>query len=410
MRRPVQRTATKISADIKRLVALIKTCMDAPSHLEKKFWVAQLHQTIGDKLRQGHQTILDACLDFLFKNDVEAYDVFVEAVENVSQSCTITHQEKQQDVLLFAAPVLAWTRFAIGSGVLTEATVSALKNILQEHVFSADAVIALGPSLLAIEQLPANHTEVLKLMQEISALPLGIKAGKAVVKAPPTIPFLADTRYLIGTVTVAHNTAIYRWQQADNPIDYARIIKTAEQAWAAAAYPHLSPALPGCTLNFLLPQSYFYSCRQADKLIRPATIHAAIHYLTHQLETSANKLKVVIGKFSHNMDDEIDEYRIGFTKEDSSSIYYGTVWPLYENEDDDELAMSLFPDADITHPMEPIRALLKTLDIIHIKELTEVFPAEFCDDCNSPLFANDDGDLVHAEMPDEILERAEHLH
>jgi hypothetical protein len=402
MRRPTQRPATKISADIRRLVALTHTTMEAVSGLEKVFWQKQLNDTIVTLLNHGNQQTLDTSLDYLFQHDIETYEVLVETIEQCSQSCTAEINETMQDVLLIAAPVLAWTRFSISSGLLPDATVKSLEQLMQTHIFADGATVTLSPSLSAIEQLPQHHSEVFGLMQQLAHIPTPKKGHKSANQPAATIPFLADTRYLIAAVSVPHQSALFRWQTTKDPLLAAEQKLELAQAWADAAQPLLAPALPGCNLELLLPQAYFFNCREADKRIRPATIYAATHYLTHHLQVLPAELHVSIGKCSHDGDGEIDEYRIGFTKEGEDSIYYGTVWPLYESEDGD--------DAGNIHPMETILQLLKECGITHIKEHTELYEAECCDDCGSPLFPNMDGELVHAEMPEETLDKIEQLH
>ncbi len=410
MRRPVQRTATKLSADIRRLVALTQTTMAAVSSLEKHFWQHHLNEAIVALLSQTNQNTLDTTLDYLFQQDGDVYDTLVESIEQCSQSCTITQEQQSSDVLLIAAPVLAWTRFSINSGILPDALITALKQLMHTHIFAEHATITISPSLHAIEQLPQHHSDVFELMQLLANPAFKKKAPKPASEETATIPFLADTRYLIATVTVPHQAAVFRWQTGHDPLMVLEQKIVCEHAWAKEALPLLAPALPGCNLELLLPQAYFYSCREADKRIRPATIRAATHYLTHHLKTTADQLKVSIGKCSHDMDGEIDEYRIGFTLNDDDNIYYGTVWPLYENEDGDTIDPSLFPEANVVHPFDAIRQILRECGITDIKEHVEIFDAEFCDDCGSPLFPNLEGDLVHAEMPEETSDHIEQLH
>jgi hypothetical protein len=410
MRRPVQRSATRLSADIRRLVALAHTTMEAASGLERNFWQRQLDKTLSSFLEHRAQSTLDGALEYLFQHDVDAYDILVESLEECSQSSTITVDGQPADVLLIAAPVLAWTRFTIGSGLLPESTTTALQELLQDHIFAAGAHINLLPTLYAIEQLPQDHSEVFALMQSLAPSNTQKTALKVANSNTATIPFLADTRYLIAAVTVPHQQAVFRWQDANDPQHIAELQQTCAKLWQQHAQPLLAPSLPGCNLALLLPHAYFFSCREADKQIRPCTILAATHYLTHHLDVLPQQLHVSIGKCSHDRDGEIDEYRIGFTVGETDDVYYGTVWPLYEHEDGNDVDIILFPEASAAHPMTIIQGLLKECGITHIKEHNDLFDAEFCDDCGSPLFPNLDGDLVHAEMPEETRDQLEQLH
>jgi hypothetical protein len=35
---------------------------------------------------------------------------------------------------------------------------------------------------------------------------------------------------------------------------------------------------------------------------------------------------------------------------------------------------------------------------------------EFCEDCGAPLYPDADGELVHAEMPEDVPSGTEHFH
>lgn len=385
--------------------------MEAPSGLEEQLWQGHLDNTISTLLAHGQQRTLDSSLDYLFQHDVDAYDILVESVEQCSQSCTVTQDGQQHDVLLLAIPILAWTRFTIGSGILPEATVSAIKQAMQSHIVADGAHVALSAVLHAIEQLPQHHCDVFALLHTLAGIDTPRFAARPDSPQLNTIPFLADTRYLIATVTVPHRSAVFRWHSQSDPLAVQESKRACAQAWIDEVLPLLAPALPGCNLELMVPQAYFYNCREADKRIRPATILAAIHYLTHHLDAIANQLRVCIGKCSHDNNGEIDEYRIGFTLlGDNEQIYYGTVWPLYEAEDGDDNAPPLPFGEPVVHPLDTLRQLLLDCGISDITVHPEIFAAEFCDDCGSPLFPNHDGELVHAEMPEETPGRLEQLH
>lgn len=86
----------------------------------------------------------------------------------------------------------------------------------------------------------------------------------------------------------------------------------------------------------LLPEAYYVACREADKLIRPVSVRAAVHYLTHTLAIEPSELRAVIAGFGEEAaDGQVDEYRIAFTLRQAPDVIYGIVWPLYGQEDED---------------------------------------------------------------------------
>jgi hypothetical protein len=190
--------------------------------------------------------------------------------------------------------------------------------------------------------------------------------------------------------------------------------------WRAQATPNIVRLLPGCSVELLLPEAYYVACREADKAIRPASIRAAVHFLTHTLGVEPSGLRAVIGGFSEDpLSGRVDEYRIGFTLRQSPDVVYGLVWPLYGQEDEEEaneatLEVLISPeDAAVDGrqtPIEEILLLLRECGIVHIKRHNERFPVEFCEDCGAPLYPDPDAELVHAEMPEDAPAGTGHFH
>ena len=57
-----------------------------------------------------------------------------------------------------------------------------------------------------------------------------------------------------------------------------------------------------------------------------------------------------------------------------------------------------------------IDATLRQCGLKDIVNLDHRMPMEFCDDCGAPLFPNADGELVHAEMPEQPEAPPQTLH
>jgi hypothetical protein len=175
--------------------------------------------------------------------------------------------------------------------------------------------------------------------------------------------------------------------------------------------------LPGCGIELLLPEAYYVACREADKLIRPVSIRAAVHYLTNTLAIEPSDLRAVVAGFGEeSADGQIDEYRVGFTLRQTADVIYGIVWPLYGQEDEDGTPVEGLINAGISGieeqkaPLDDILGHLNEAGITHVKRHAEHFVAEYCDDCGAPLFADPAGELVHAEMPDDTPSGGEHFH
>lgn len=415
MRRFSKSSSNKLSADSQRMVSIAQGMAQASSRLEERTWEHSLDTLIHKMLKGGHQEIIDAALEHLFKSDLNAYDVLMEAVEAGSESCAVEHEGTQYHALLIAVPVLAWTRFSIASGTISEDMRTTLCAHLHGHVLASDARLAMVPTMFAIDQLPRSHAETFSLTQRLAQAAVKGTQVRPLANAPETAPFLADTRYMLAAVAAPAGAPLFCWQATQHPSDRAQ----AYEHWRTQATPSAVSLLPGCGVELLMPEAYYVACREADKQIRPASIRAAVHFLTNTLGVEANGLRAIIGGFSEDpLGGPVDEYRIGFTLRQNQEVIYGVVWPLYGQEDEEETAVTSFEslttpeilETDLRTPLEEIIALLRSCGITHIKRHGEHFPMEFCDDCGAPLYPDADAELVHAEMPEDTPSGTGHFH
>ncbi|MFJ7566398.1 DUF2863 family protein [Herminiimonas sp. NPDC097707] len=416
MRRPSKNTALKLSPDSQRLATLAQAIIQASSRLEERNWERQLDLLLRKLLKAHHQEVIDAAFDHLFKLESAAYDALMECAEAASESCQIEQDGVCYDALLIAMPILAWTRFSIASGAIPAEMVTTLSAHLQAHMLATETKMAMMPNLFSIDQLPRSHAETFALTQKMAQAALKDSALKQVAQQPETAPFLADTRYLLAVVTAVAGEPLFRWQISANLQERDEALAQ----WNTQAMPNIARLLPGCGIELLLPEAYFVACREGDKQIRPASIRAAVHYLTYTLNVEPNDLQAIIGSFGEeSADGRVDEYRISFALMENMEVVYGIVWPLYGQEDDEELqyrAMEVPSDpvisADVERksPIEEILALLEECGVINVKRHAELFAMEVCDDCGAPLFPDMDAELTHAEMPEDAPTGSTHLH
>lgn len=413
-------SSPKLSADSQRLATLAEAVVQAGSRLEERSWERSLDAHLIKLLKSSHQDTIDAALDYLFLARSGAYEALMESVETVSASAVIEHDGKSYDALLIAIPILAWTRFAIASGPLASDVVLTLSAQLSGHVLATGTHLAMAPTLFAIDQLPRSHVEAYALTQRMAKAALTDSTMRAGANPEETAPFLADTRYVLAVVAAPSGAPLFQWQMPEgtaNPVaEQERILAQ----WRAQVTPTVQRLLPGCGIELLLPEAYYAACRVADRQIRPASIRAAIHYLTHTLAVEPEDLSAIIGDFSENpMDQAVDEHRVSFTLRGHPEVIYGIVWPLYEEDGAEEAQAALMvpalrgeisPDSAPLSSIEQILALLRQDGVVHIKRHKERFPIEFCEDCGAPLFCDAEGELTHAEMPEEAGQAPTHLH
>jgi len=415
MRRP-SKDSSKLSAESQRLISLSNAIAQAGSRVEERAWERNLDTQLQKLLKTNHQDSIDAALNVLFKGELAVYDVLMDGVEAVSESSTMLEQaadgaEICWQTLLVAAPILAWTRFSIPSGTIPNDILTTLQAHFSAHLLAAGAQVAIAPTLYSIDQLPRTHAETYALTHKLAQ---AAHKGSSIKPAPPgpdTSQFLADTRYLLAAVVVPQGTPLFRWQEPQHHVNFEAEREQALEQWRAQAGPNIARLLPGCGVELLLPEAYYVACREADKDIRPVSIRAAVHYLTNTLGVEPGDLRAVVAGFGDEVNDnQVDEYRVGFTLRQSADVVYGIVWPLYGQEDEEGTPVEGAGAQNPPAPIDEIVTHLNEVGISHVKRIGERYVAEYCDDCGSPLFADPTGELVHAEMPEDTPAGNEHFH
>ncbi|NBT00782.1 MAG: DUF2863 family protein [Betaproteobacteria bacterium] len=172
---------------------------------------------------------------------------------------------------------------------------------------------------------------------------------------------------------------LLRWQDIEAS-DHATRVQCLEQ-WVAQGRPNLEPVMVGCGFECLLPDAFHINLRESDRRVRPYALRAAVHYLTHALSIEAKQLRANIAAFGQ---DRLDEYRIGLSFAES--------------------------EADDPNPLDQIKQQLLELGVSDIRVHPGCSEPEFCDDCGSPLYPNGDGEVVHAEMPEDSEPNPGHFH
>jgi hypothetical protein len=399
------RIAKRLPPDAEKLIELSLALSASGSRTEDRFWEHRIDALIGKVVRNGNQATLDAALDHLQQHHPERYGVLADQRETASESLDLTHDDAPWQTLLIAAPVLAWTRYAIPSGQLRDEVTLTLAAHLQAHVLAEGSRVALAPFLYSIDQLPRHHVEVHRLTQQLSqAAMLGQIPKINLSNLPETAPILADPRFLLAVVAAPAGAPLLRWQQDVDGAYYER--HSCLEQWKAQGGANLSSLFPGCEFECLLPDAYYSACRDADERVRPHTLRTAVRYLQDVLETTAADLRAVIGGFGEQ---RIDEFRIGFTRRGSNDVLYGVIWPLYGRESG-EAGEPLDPNEPPADPIDAVLALLKETGITEIRRHQGCFEPEFCDDCGVPLYLDPLGEIVHAEMPPDAEPTQPHFH
>ncbi len=380
----------RLSRDAAELQRLATGLSDSGGKLEDSYWESQLAEIIDALLKNGAEDDINTALDRLFEANPRAHDELADMVESRAETGHLEISGSAFDIQLFAAPVLAWSRFSIPASPLPKSTVEALAVHLGAHVFGADARLALADFLFSPDQLPRSFCDTWQLTQALGQATLAGQNLKVDTDGmPETNRFLSDVRYLVGAIAVPRGKALFRWNEKDSTKDAAL------KEWIKQGSPNLEPLLTGCAWQPLLPDAYHASCRNADRLSRPYSLKASVAFLQTMLGLMPADIRAVVGPC---YDRRMEEYRIGLGPKDQDDTYHGIVWPLLGAED------------EATDAASEIEAVLREAGVKDVLFLDHHFPMEFCDDCGAPFFPNREAGLVHAEMPEQPAANSQVLH
>lgn len=375
--------------DAEQLLWLANGLADSGSRAEDHFWDERLAGAVDNLLRAEDEDALNTALDHLSSASTHAYDELADMIESRAEGAL--KSDERHDVLLITAPVMAWSRYRIPAANIPPAVLANLRVHLQAHVLAKGAKLSVADFLFSPDQLPQGYcatAEFAKVICGAAADNLDLHIDTDGM--PETAQFLSDTRYLLAAVAVPRGAALFRWQEPDGTRDGAL------EQWRAQGGACLTPLLPGCAVDLVLPDSYFAASRAADKDSRPYSVRASVAFLATTLETPAANLRAVVAPFWERT---LEEYRIGFTVRGRDEVVHGVVWPLLGAED------------ETTDCVAQIETVLRESGLTDVVALEHHFPLEYCDDCGAPLYPSPEGEVVHAEMPEEQgVQAPRHLH
>ena len=385
----------RLTRDAERLIAFANGLNASGSLTEDRFWEAEMSALVAKLLENGNDAPIDGALDHLYQTNLGAYDTLIELAENESESMVTMQGDRAWQALLIAAPIVAWSKYAISSGTIPRDDADTLRVQLQAHVLAEGARVAMVPYLYSIDQLPRHFSELRRLTARLAD---GAVTGEVprleLSRLPETAHLLADTRFVIACAAVPRGKPVFRWQE--DASGHAGRAGSLEQ-WIAQARPTISRLLPGCVFECLLPDAYYVNCRESDRRVRPFGIRAAIAFLENALKVKPEELHAIVAGFG---EERVDEYRVGFAIAEDGDIAHGVVWPLYGRED----------EGARPGPVDDLVEQLTQSGVTQVKRLSGTFSPEYCEDCGAPLFANGDAEIVHAELPEEADTHTAHFH
>jgi hypothetical protein len=392
----------RLTRDAQRLITLTEALALSGCRLEDIYWEKRLGEHIGKVLQGKKNKNIENALEHLVANNINAYEILVEQAETFSESTPLIVQDTEYDALLFSAPLVAWTRYQLPDGQLSESVQQALAEQLHAHILADGAQLALIPQLISFDQMPQSFQETWEWTQRLGLAALKAKTeARAIKEAPDSEGMLADARFLVGAIVVPKGNPLFRWQ--NDPLESADTREQCFNNWLHHSAPILSALFTGCTLECLQPDAYYVNSREADRRIRPLALKAAVTWLQTAAHLPGGDLRAVIVGCGQTV---VEEYRVGFTTRHSNDVIYGCIWPILSKEE----ALADSVDNEQADIPDEIAALLKELGVQDVRRLPGLYSIEFCDDCGAPYFPNSLGEMLHPELPEEVDLNPVHFH
>ncbi len=391
MKRSRKPTKPRLTQDGEKLITLALGLAGSGGRAEDRYWEQALSSTLIALADGKRDNVIDNVLDQLYQTHDAGYESLIEIAEGVAETVLLENDGVTWEVVLVSIPLMAVSKYGIPFGPIAQDQLPALKEFVGGQVLAINARLAIAPYLFSIEHLPQKFSALRDMARRLGLAAVGGEAPNWTPKAPTEPPQLpADARFVMAAIAAPVGDAHFCWQEWEGRRGRAHCV----ERWIASVPLAFAQLMQGCQFEALLPDAYFTNAREADRRIRPITIHAAVAFLVGALKITASELRAVVAGFG---DSQVDEYRIAFTEKNSNEVVHGVVWPLYEQEEDHLV-------------VEEIDACLRVSDISQIDRLAERFAPEFCSDCGAPLFADSTGDVVHPELPEQAEVQPQVLH
>src|SRR5574343_1913698 len=139
----------RLSRDAAELQRLAAGLSESGGKLEDAYWEGQLAETVDSLLKNGAEDDINTALDRLVEANPRAHDELADMVDARAETGRMEVHGQEFDIQLFAAPVLAWSRFSITASPLPKSTVEAPAVQRGAHVFGADTRVALADFLFS---------------------------------------------------------------------------------------------------------------------------------------------------------------------------------------------------------------------------------------------------------------------
>ncbi|AWB33852.1 hypothetical protein DBV39_09185 [Orrella marina] len=394
--KPGKSTSAKLT---RQILASALAFTNSESLYEENHWIRVIDKDLLKLLDRKKEREVEQLMNELTTIDPESSALVFERLQYLTEFATFKDPKTGDavDCLLMTAPMLVWTRYTIPDVTLGEKELSHLIEGLKQHAFAPDVQVHCLPKFLSTFEMPLEFTRTRHWLQTLGSAALqGTGQQPKPEPYPEGVSLLADSRHLVMVAIAPQDSPIFRWI-ASSSVTRADVLL----AWQQYAQAALADLFPGCQIEAVLPDAYHSSDSSARETLRPIGIKASVDWLQTALNITPALLRANIMRFG---DDQYREFRIGYSRKGDPDVFFGTIWPsnyingFTEDENDD------------TQILEQITSALNAAGIRDIRVLPGLAPSEYCGDCGAAMLPNQEGDIVHPEMPDEAFDMPQHFH
>ncbi len=152
MKRSPSSRRGRVSREVEKLIQLSEGIAESGSKAEDSFWVKKLEEEIEGRFIESDEVSLNTALDKLADKESRAHEELADTIEGCVEHQKLNECDEQVDTLLFAVPILAWSRLGLDTKFLTNAQLDKLRKILKTHVFNSQADLSLANFLYSPDQ------------------------------------------------------------------------------------------------------------------------------------------------------------------------------------------------------------------------------------------------------------------
>ncbi len=381
MRRTRSPNRPALAPGASRLIHMASEWSECSSQIEAQYWMREVAPEVDALLESANEKAITTALDQLWSRNPRAHDLIADLIEARAESTQIEIKGMPHNTLLLAIPILAWSRDRIPSGKLPAKVMTQITTHLAAHVLAKDARVDIANALFSPDQLPHQYTDSFELSRAMfQALATGKAFQVDFTDWPETGQFVADTRLLLAAVAVPIGGAVFRWQEEEITRD--KVLASWREQGAAA----VQTAMPGCTIELLMPSAFHSGSRSADKEGRGFSLKAGVQFLEAVANLPAKEMVAVVAPF---YDRELEEYRVSLMRVNQPDVLHGVVWPV------------LGAEVEEGTVADEIEVILKQLGVGRVVQVDHKFPLEHCTDCGAPMFSDPDAELIHAGFPED---------